>query len=215
MSDTSDTRKVRASSAKEKVELKQAERCFVDRDTDPQAVLDWDVEGKQVFFTEDAPELPQDILEKLSKMTLIKYEQARDIKRRLANDDPEWVEINKSLKISQSGYASPYDIAFGNKAKDGLVSRMVREDRVGYWEAKGYRMATPSTMKDVKMRQVEGHYEHGTIGAPKEYLMVTTEENRDKLMQIREDRRQAIDTAQVENMTKQARDAGLNAFDVK
>lgn len=192
---------------------KTAERRFVDSTTSFDDVVQWDADGDQVFFTDDTPDLPPEVIDKLSKLTLIKYQQALEIKKRLAAIDPDWDAITKGLKISQSGYASPYDIAFGNKAKDGLAARLVREDKVGYWEGKGYVMAQPKHMADAKMRQVEGHYEHGTIGAPKEYLMVTTEENRARLMAERDARRNRVDESQVESIKQKTRDAGLPTFD--
>ena len=189
--------------------VKAKERRFADAFTPDEDIIEWDAKGDQVFFADDMRTLSGAVLEKLSKLTVIKYQQALDIKRRLDGDDPEWSKINKSLKISQSGYASPFDIAFGNKARAGMQTRLVREDRVGYWEGKGYVMAAPEHMVDAKMRNVEGHYEHGTIGAPKEYLMVTTDENKKRLTRINDERRQAIDTSQVEDLRRKATDAGL------
>lgn len=188
-------------------------RRFVTASTPTEDVVAWDKAGDQVFFTEETPELPEDVLKELSKLTLIKYQQTLEIKKRLAEDDPDWSEINKGLKISQSAYASPTDIAFGNVAKPGLHTRLVREDRVGYWERRGYVMATPKHMDDPKMRQVEGHYEHGTIGAPKEYLMVTTDENRKRLMKQRDEARERLDVKQVDTIRETAEAAGIKAFD--
>jgi len=192
---------------------KPAERRFVVASTKPEDVVAWDEAGDQVFFTEESPELSEDVLKKLSKLTLIKYQQTLEIKKRLAEDDPEWSEINKTLQVSQSAYASPTDIAFGNVAKPGLQTRLVREDRVGYWERKGYVMATPKHMLDAKMRNVEGHFEHGTIGAPKEYLMVTTDENRKRLMAERDERRTRLDEQQRNSIRETAEAAGVRAFD--
>ncbi len=200
-------------SGKKPRQVKMAERVFVDSSVAPESIVEWDAEGKQIFFTEDTNEIPAEFLDKLSKVTVLKYRQALEIKTRLAGVDPAWDEINKAIKISQGGYASPRDIAFGNKAKGGLRAKLVREDRLGYWSSKGYVMAKPEHMVDAKMRQVEGHYEHGTVGAPREFLMVTTDENRQRLMDERDANRNRLDELQVEDGKRKARDAGLPAFD--
>ena len=214
MSDETVTKSPGRPPKKGEIVEKSPDRVFITNDISDEKLIQLDQDGAQLFFTDDVKERPPEVLDKLSKLTAIKYQQAVEIKKRLEKDDPSWREINKSLSISQSGYASPRDIAFGNKAKRGLVTRTVREDRVGYWEAKGYVMATPEHMVDAKMRRVEGHYEHGTIGSPKEYLMVTTEKRREELKKINEDRRTAIDASQVEDIKKKVHDSGIGTVDV-
>lgn len=209
MSDVSGKSEDAGVSGKRVRQPKMAERVFVDASTTPEQVLEWDAEGKQVFFADDVKEIPAEIVDKFSKVTAVKYRQALEIKGRLASVDPVWEEVNRSVKITQHAYASPRDIAFGNKAKNGLTAKMVREDRIGYWANKGYVIAKPEHMADAKMRQVEGHYEHGTAGTPREYLMVTTTENRERLMAERDANRNRIDEQQVEDVRRKTRDAGL------
>lgn len=190
------------------------ERLFVTKDTPIADVVSWEQEGKPIFFTEDIDPLPEDVVKEFSKLTSIKYHQALEIKERMARQDPEFAGLSQRLEISQRAYASPRDIAFGNKAKPGLTAKLVREDNVGYRESQGYVLARPEHMVAPKMRQVEGHYEHGTIGAPKEYLMVIADEDRKAIQKRNRELHHQIDERQVEDIKQKTRDAGLPAFDV-
>lgn len=190
--------------------VKPAEKVFVDALTSNEDIVKWDSDGKQVFFADDFKELPSEVIDKLSRLTVVKYEQALEIRARLAAVDPEFDKINKSLQISQSSYASPSDIAFHNKAKAGLRAKLVREDRLGHWESKGYVMAKPEHMVDAKMRKVEGHFEHGVAGQPKEYLMVTTIENQNRLKREREAERARIDERQQVEVAAANKAAGVD-----
>lgn len=164
------------------------ERVFITCDNTYEDVLRYDSQGVKVYFSDEPGKLiklSDDQMKDLPRDLRVKYDQAIINHDRLSKEDPAWVEIQRKLKINQADYASPMDKIEGNKTKPGLVTRNARIDKIDYWRSKGYEIATPEHMASPTMRQVEGHYEISKMGTVESVLMVTTEANKNALLEER------------------------------
>lgn len=186
---------------------KVLDKVFITKDNTFEDVLRFIQQGTTVYF-DDAPgkliELTDEQVKELPSLERVKYDQARVNHERLSKEDPAWLEVLRRLQINQTDYASPMDKIEGNVPKPGLVKRNARVDKVDYWRKRGFEVAQPEHLADAKMRQVEGHYEVSRNGQVESVLMVTTQENWDRLMTQRAERRkkkvQAIKEAQERNL---------------
>lgn len=186
---------------------KVLDKVFITKDNTFEDVLRFIQQGTTVYF-DDAPgkliELTDEQVKELPSLERVKYDQARVNHERLSKEDPAWLEVLRRLQINQTDYASPMDKIEGNVPKPGLVKRNARVDKVDYWRKRGFEVAQPEHLADAKMRQVEGHYEVSHNGQVESVLMVTTQENWDRLMTQRAERRkkkvQAIKEAQERNL---------------
>lgn len=188
------------------------DKVFINSDNTYEDVIRYEQQGTKVYFSDEPGKLlklTDEQLSGLSRDLRIKYDQAFINHERLSKEDPAWIEIQRKLKIQQADYASPMEKIEGNRTKPGLVTRNARVDKVDYWRSKGYEIATPEHLVNPSMRQVEGHFEISKMGTVESILMVTTEKNKNALLEERETKRRQAGERIEEAGKKTLRDAGF------